>query len=496
MINNKYDRFIEISKKIHALSTAAGMLSWDQEVYMPSNGAALRATQISTLSGMIHELYTSEEYVSIVSELKNESQLTDIQKCNINETYKSIEKSKKFSKEFVENLSKVISESFVAWHKAKEKSDFSLFQPHLEKLVKLNQEKATILGYKNHPYDALMDEYEPNLTVSFLDHLFSGVKNQLIDFVKPIIANSNIDDSFFVGNFPHELQKEFSTKLLKEMGYDFNSGRIDIASHPFCIGFYPLDTRITYRYKENDISEIIWSITHEGGHALYEQGLNPDFCGLPMGNAVSLSIHESQSRLWENNVTRSLEYWEYYLPILKSMFPNELVNVSPEQFFRACNKVTPSLIRTNADELTYHFHIMIRYEIEKGLIDGSILVKDLPQIWNMKYKEYLDIDVPNDKEGVLQDVHWSHGSFGYFPTYSLGSFYAAQFFHAAQQNISNLMSNISKGELIELRNWLKKEIHEHGMFYSSNDLCKKVTGEELNFDFFMNYVKEKYQSFV
>jgi carboxypeptidase Taq len=276
------------------------------------------------------------------------------------------------------------------------------------------------------------------------------------------------------------------------MGYDFDSGRQDISAHPFSSHFSPQDARVTTRIDENNLSEMIWSCIHEGGHALYEQGILSENYGTPLGNSVSLGIHESQSRLWENHVGRSLEYWKYNYPSLKSLFPDKLKNVDYYKFYEATNNVKPSLIRTNADELTYHLHVLIRYEIEKGLIEGSIDVKDLPTIWNKKYFDYLGIKVPSDSKGVLQDIHWSHVSFGYFPTYTIGSFYAAQFFYKASAEIDNIETKIGNGDFVELLDWLRKKVHIYGERYDAKVLCERITGEELNFKYFMQYVTKKY----
>lgn len=491
-MNEHYEEFLKESKKIAALYSAAGVLGWDQEVYMPTNGAALRAEQNAVISGIIHELRTSDKYVDLVQKLLEDKSLDATAQCNVKETWKGIERGRKFSTEFIQHLSKTVSESFTAWHTARTENKFEIFAPHLEKLINIKKEEANIVGYTEHPYNALIDEYEPGAKVKDLDILFDDVKDQLVEFTKKIFVKPVSDDQFFFKDFPYEGQRDFCHQLLTDMGYDWNSGRMDIAPHPFCIGFYPNDTRITYRYKVNDLSEIIWSITHEGGHALYEQGLKVEHAGLPAGGAISLAIHESQSRLWENNVSRSKGYWEHYMPLLQKTFPGKLDAVTALDFYKACNKVSPSLIRTNADELTYHFHIMIRYEIEKKLMDGSLSVNDIPKTWNTLYKNYLNIEVPNDKDGCLQDVHWSHGSIGYFPTYSLGSFYAAQFFDAAKRDLPTLTEDIKKGELLGLREWLRENIHQHGMVFSAEEICKRVTGEPLNFSHFMNYAKEKY----
>jgi carboxypeptidase Taq len=294
-------------------------------------------------------------------------------------------------------------------------------------------------------------------------------------------------------DYDKSLQWDFGIELLRKMGYDFAAGRQDISTHPFTTSFSGSDVRVTTRINQNDLNEMIWSTIHEGGHALYEQGLPDSEYGLPSGEAISLGIHESQSRLWENNVGRSLPFWKANFEELKSYFPENLAEVSATEFYKAMNIVKPSLVRTAADELTYHFHILIRFEIEKQLMEKALSVNDLPTLWNKKYKEYLDLDVPDDASGILQDIHWSHGSFGYFPTYSVGSFYAAQFFAKAKKDIPELNENIGEPEMKKLLVWLRDNIHIHGRTYNSDEVCVRVTGESLNFNYFMDYARGKYK---
>ena len=487
-----YKRYQEIMAKIADVNYASSVLSWDQETYMPEKGAETRAQQLSTLAGISHELSTANELGEVLEKLSNDASLDAKQKKNISESLKDYKDRKKYSTAFVQQMSKSISECFQSWQKAKKENNFSLYAPHLEKLVKLKREECELLGYENHPYNAMLNQYEPKAKTADIEILFKNVRHQLVDFVKKISEKPQNNEAFMHTHFPKDKQWDFGIDLLKQMNYDFDGGRQDISSHPFTTSFGVNDVRVTTRINENNLNEMIWSCIHEGGHGLYEQGLNPDDYGLPTGEAISLGIHESQSRLWENNVGRSRAYWKANYKLAQKYFPENLKNVSEEDFYKAANIVKPSLIRTSADELTYHFHVMIRFEIEKALIEGSIEVKDLPSYWNKKYKEYLNIDVPNDSEGVLQDIHWSHGSFGYFPTYSLGSFYAAQFFAQAQKEIPNLEDLISKGEMLPLLNWLREKIHRFGKLYSAEELCIKVTGEKLNFDHFINYAKTKY----
>jgi carboxypeptidase Taq len=491
-MSEKYEQYKAKMQQLADISHAASVLNWDQEVYMPSKGAKFRAQQLATLAGLHHQFFASPELGELLEELSHDENLTFEQKRNIKLSLKDYTDNKKYTTEFVQKMSKTVSEAFVNWQEAKQKSDFSIFAPKLKELVALKREECEILGYNDHPYNALLNQYEPGITVAELDDIFAGVKKQLVPFVKQIFNAPQNDESLMFQHYDKDKQWQFSLDLLKNMGYDFEAGRQDISTHPFTTSFSSQDVRVTTRIKENDLSEIIWSTIHEGGHALYEQGLLPENYGLPQGSACSLGIHESQSRLWENNVGRSLAYWKYHFPKLKQYFPEQLKNYTEEDFYKAMNIVKPSLIRTNADEVTYHFHILIRYEIEKELIAGNIEVEELPLIWNKKYKEYLDIDVPADDKGVLQDIHWSHGSFGYFPTYSIGSFYAAQFYQQAKKEINGLETMMENGDTSKLLEWLREKIHKHGRIFEANELCEKVTGEKLNFQYFMEYAQQKY----
>ncbi len=359
-------------------------------------------------------------------------------------------------------------------------------------MVAICREEAELAGYQSHPYDALLDVYEPDAKTKDLARLFKDVREQLTKFVKTIRQRSPIKNQFLYQHYEHKKQWEYGLHLLKNMGYDFEAGRQDISEHPFTINFSPEDVRVTTRIDENNFANMTWSCIHEGGHALYEQGLPTTQYGLPLGTFISLGIHESQSRLWENNVGRSLVYWKAHYKKLKKLFPENLKAISVKKFYRGINKITPSLIRTESDELHYHFHILIRFEIEKALIENSLKVNDLEEAWNAKYKDYLGLKVLDARRGILQDIHWSHGSIGYFPTYSLGSFYAAQFFQQAQKDIPDLLKNIEGGNNQPLLDWLRRNIHRHGRFYNAEELCEKVTGEKLNFKYFMSYVEKKF----
>ena len=489
---NNYNDYVKHSKKIADINMSMAVLGWDQETKMPKNGSRFRAQQLSTLAEISHELSTNKDYGNLLINLNSDDSLNSDQIRNVSLSLKAFNKSKKYKSEFIIEESKLVSNAFQKWRLAKEKNDFLIFESSLTKLVDLRIKECQILGYDNHPYDALLNQYEPGLTTNEVDEIFSNVKEFLVPFIKKISKSNKIDDSFYYQKYSHRKQWEFGIELLKKMEYNFDSGRQDLSAHPFSTHFSPEDTRVTTRIDEDNLSEMIWSCIHEGGHALYEQGILSENYGLPLGETISLGIHESQSRLWENNVGRSLEFWKYNYESLKSIFPNQLSDVNVEDFYKAANNVKPSLIRTNADELTYHLHVLIRYEVEKALIEGKIMVKDLPEIWNLKYQEYLGMEVPSDSLGVLQDIHWSHGSFGYFPTYTIGSFYAAQFFNQAKIENPNLLKEIEDGNNKNLLNWLRKHIHNNGKRLDAHQLCEKISGEKLNFKYFKEYVIEKY----
>lgn len=487
-----YTRYTELLSEIADISYATALLHWDLETYMPKNGHARRAQQIGTLSKLAHEKLVDPELKKLVDGLLADLPKEKKQARNIELTARDLKRKTLFDAKFVEETSRATSEAFYHWQEAKKANDFSIYAPYLQKVIDLKRKEAGIVGFEDHPYDALCDEYEPDCTVEKLDRLFDGVKNDLKPLLDAIKAKPQVNDSFMDQYFNHNNQWDFGIEVLKDMGYDFDGGRQDLSSHPFTINFGAKDVRVTTRVSEETFNEMLWSCIHEGGHALYEQGLPDSDYGLPSGSAVGLGIHESQSRLWENNVGRSLAFWEWKFARLKEIFPTQFEGVSAMDFFKAMNKVEPSLIRVNADELTYHFHILIRYEIEKAIMEEKLNAADLPSAWNAKYKEYLGVDVPSDSQGVLQDIHWSHGSIGYFPTYSIGSFYAAQFHAAAEKQIGTLDPNDARPYLKNLLGWLRENIHQYGRQYGSDELSERITGEPLNAKYFMDYAQKKY----
>jgi carboxypeptidase Taq len=487
-----YASYVTTLHRIADVRAASAVLQWDQETHLPPKGAHFRGQQISTLSELAHDLFSKESLGNLLQELAQKTDLSIQQKRNIERTLEDYTKNKKYTSAFVRALSEQINKAFHSWIEARKQNNFSVYEKDLDALVKLKREEAEILGYTEHAYDALLDEFEKGASVSLLDKTFAHLLPQLKTLYQKILAAPQVDDSFLLQNFPKEEQWKWGLHIIKALHFDFEAGRQDISEHPFSTSFSAQDVRITTRINEADFGNMTWSCIHETGHALYEQGLPIEYYGLPLGEPCSYSIHESQSRLWENNVGRGKAFWQHYYPQLQHHFPQQFKATTLDQFYKGINKVQPSLVRTEADEISYHFHVYIRYELEKRLIEGSLQTSDIPEFWNESYKTYLDVSVPDDKRGCLQDVHWSHGSFGYFPTYSLGSFYAAQLFAKAKEEVQNLDNEIANGNTLPLLLWLRNKVHSKGRYNTSENLCKEITGEGLNAGYFMNYAQKKY----
>jgi carboxypeptidase Taq len=487
-----YQEYEAHLRKIADIKYAMALLQWDQETYMPPKGAGFRARQTATLSETAHRMFTEENFRNLLLELKGRSGLDDAQQKNIALSWYDYSQQEKLPAAFVRQLSEAVSKSFESWLNARKLNDFHHFQPDLSALVTLKKQEADLLGYEQHPYNALLNQYERGITVSQLDQLFGSLTPPLKELLDNIAGRPQVDNGFLKQYFPKQQQWDFGIGILKELGFDFEAGRQDISEHPFTTNFSSQDVRVTTRVDENDFGNMTWSCIHECGHALYEQGLPAAQYGLPLGEYASLGIHESQSRLWENNIGRGLDAWQHFFPLAQEFFPEQLGAIPLAAFYKAINRVQPSLVRTEADELTYHFHVLVRYELEKKLVNGSLPVADIPHFWNEQYRSLLGVSVPDDKQGCLQDVHWSHGSFGYFPTYSLGSFYAAQFFAAAQKQLINLPGEIRKGNFKPLLDWLRIHIHAHGRKFLSGELCEQITGEALDIQYFLQYARNKY----
>ena len=487
-----YTTYVDRMQKIADIKYAAAVLEWDQETYLPPKGAEARSRQLASLSEIAHEWQTARDLGELLRELQQRGELAEDERRNVDLSLEDYNKQSRFTPAFIRRLSETSSRAFHSWLQARSANKFSVFQEDLQQLVALKKEEAELAGYEQHPYNALLDNFEKGCTTTLLDKVFSDVRAPLKDLLRHISARPQVDDSFLHKHFPRNGQWDFGLEIIRQLGFDFEAGRQDLSEHPFTTSFNARDVRITTRIDENNFNHMTWSCIHEAGHALYEQGLPTRYYGLPLGEFASLGIHESQSRLWENNVGRSLAWWQPLYPRLQAMFPAAFDAVGIEGFYKAINKVTPSLIRTEADEVSYHFHIMIRYELEKLLIDGSIAVPDIPAWWKDNYASWLGVGVPDDKNGCLQDVHWSHGSFGYFPTYSLGSFYAAQFFQSAINQDINIAASLRDGETAPLLGWLRSRIHCHGRRFTSEQLCQNATAEGLDIRYFLDYLRNKY----
>lgn len=486
---------------IHHLKDAAALLSWDQETYMPPGGGEARADQIATLQTLAHQQFVSpdiadwlEEFIDPTTgqEHRHLASLDDSTRAFLRETWRDFSKAQKLPSEFVNRLERECSLAQQVWVEARKRNDFAAFLPHLRTIVDLKLEEVQYRGFSDSPYNALLDTYEPGATVAQLQPLFSTLRSGLTTLLEHIKhAPRQPDDRLFHQVYDHDNQLAFSKLVLTRMGYDFHRGRLDLSAHPFTTSFHPTDVRITTRVFENDLPSCLFSSIHEGGHGLYDQGLPREHYGNPLGESISLGIHESQSRLWENCVGRSLPFWRYFFPLLQEHFPRQLKNVTLDQFYAAINSVKPSLIRVEADEVTYNLHIMVRFEIEWDLMEGRIHVEDLPAIWNDKMQEYIGITPERDAEGVLQDVHWSFGAVGYFPTYTLGNLYAAMLYAQVKTEIANLEGEIAQGNLLPLKEWLHEKVHRWGRQWQAHELIQRITGRPLDAQPFLEALRKK-----
>ncbi|RSK25829.1 carboxypeptidase M32 [Bacillus sp. HMF5848] len=496
-ITKRVEQFKKLDEKITHLSSISGLIGWDEKVMAPKKGRPIFAKAIGTLQTEIFSLSVSEEMGALLEELTEENafqQLDDVTKARVRERATFYKKSNQIPASLYNEYSITCSEAGIAWEQARKDNDFNHFAPFLEKIVAYKKQFAEIFGYEKHPYDALLDEFEPGLTVEKLDPIFSELRKSSVALLHRIQQSSSVPNKeIFEQDYNIEAQKQFNRYILPLIGFDLEAGRLDETVHPFAQTINTHDVRITTRYLKDNVRSAIFGTIHEAGHGIYEQQVDPNYEGTVLQSGTSFGIHESQSRFLENMVGRSKAFWTYFYPALQKHFPDQLKEVSLDEFYRAVNLVEPSFIRVEADELTYNLHIMIRYEIEKGLISGEIAVTDLPKIWNEKVEEYLGITPPNDTLGVLQDVHWSFGGIGYFPSYSLGNLYAAQILYTITKEIPDFYEEIAKGNFAVIQSWLREKIHQHGKFYTPDELIVRVTGEELNASYLVQYLEDKYK---
>ncbi len=485
--------------QIAHLKGVSALLSWDQEVMMPPQAVNSRSRQAEVISEQIHLLHTSDQFraalaVDVILETGELKAAFDpIEQKALVLIYRDWKKAMCLPVVFVSEFAYLLSQSQHAWQQARSKNDFSIFAPYLEKVIAKNREKATLLGFKDQPYDGLLDEFEPGMTASELTPLFTRLREQLLPVLKSVVATQS-DPLEWPGQFDASRQWRLCQGLLAKMTFDSERGRMDQSTHPFTTQFHPTDVRLTIRLNEKTPLEAISGTMHEGGHALYEQGLSPEWFGTPIGEASSLGVHESQSRIWENCVGLSRPFWDGFYPTLQNVFPEVLKEMSLDAFYHKVNHISPSLIRVDADELTYHMHIFIRYEIEQLIFRDGVPVSDLPGHWNRLYQDYLGVAPPNDALGILQDVHWSCGLFGYFPTYTLGTLMSHQFFDQALLEIEGLEDDIKAGQFGRFSMWLKDKIHCHGRGKTAKELVMDICGQEISEVSFLNYLKTKYLS--
>lgn len=482
-------------KEITNLNNAAAVLGWDQQTYMPPGGAAARAEQISTLTKLSHEMFTSDKIGELLESLSQAGFDYDSDEASlVRVTQRDYEKARKLPPKLVEEMSRTFSLGQQIWTEARAESNFAKFQEILEKIVDLNIQAAEAYGYEEVIYDALLDLYEPGMKTAEVNQVFAELKKELVPLVQTISEKKElVDDSVLGLEYDEDAQWQFGLLPLKAIGYDMSRGRQDKSAHPFTTSFSINDVRITTRIHKNRLPSALFGTLHEGGHALYEQNSDPALEGTPLAGGASLGVHESQSRLWENVVGRSREFWQYYYPKLQEFFPDQLQRVTLEDFYRAINKSEPSLIRVEADEVTYNLHIFLRFELEQDLLAQRLNVADLPEAWNAKMDAYLGLTPPDDARGVLQDIHWSGGSLGYFPTYTLGNILSLQFYDQAAQDLSDLPDQFSQGQFEALFTWLKDNIYRHGQKFTANELIHRVTGDEgIQAGPYLTYVKQKY----
>ncbi|GAB4448137.1 MAG: carboxypeptidase M32 [Anaerolineae bacterium] len=495
LVEEKLNRLKAGLKDVTNLQNASALLGWDQQTYMPPGGAAARAEQTATLDRLAHELFTTDEIGALLAELSSAGFDYDSDDAALlRVARREYNKARKLPPPLVEEMSRTFSLAHQNWQQARAEKDFSRFQDILSKIVDLNIQVAEAYGYDENIYDALLDQFEPEMKTAEVDAVFAELKAGLVPLVRAIVANRGaVDDSPLKQDFDEAAQWDFGLIPLQAIGFDSERGRQDKSAHPFTISFSVNDVRITTRVQKNSFPSSLMSTLHEAGHAIYEQGSHPALDGTLLAGGTSLGVHESQSRLWENVLGRSRPFWQFYYPQLQAFFPRQLGAVSLEQFYRAINKVEPSLIRVEADEVTYNLHIFLRFELEQDLLTGRLAVADLPAAWNAKMEAYLGLTPPDDGVGVLQDVHWSGGSMGYFPTYTLGNVLSLQFYSQTLADIPDLPEQYARGEFGALHAWFAEKIHRHGRKYTTTELIRRVTGDDgIKAGPYLAYIKQKY----
>lgn len=491
-INSTYDSLINHLQKAFYLKSSLQLLQWDAQVNLPQNSGDIRASQIAILSEIVHDKLTDPEIGNCLAELEsNCDKLSQEQLTVFKETKKTYDRLIKLPSEFVAKKAETQSHAYLAWVEARKNSDFKQFIPYLQKQLDFAIEEANIVNSHSNPYDYWIDQHDPDLNVQFIEYHFFELKKDLVPLYSQLINSPIKADLTLLKGFPIDKQEVFVREISEKIGFDYTRGRLDRSVHPFC-GGNPLDIRMTTRYNENVPFDSLFSSIHETGHALYEQGLPKEHIGTPLSEAIGMAVHESQSRFWENQIGRSRAFWHYFEPRYRELFPDSLKNINSDLLYLLINAIERNPIRVDSDEVSYNLHIILRFELEKQLFDGSLKIVDLPEKWNASSEEILGLTPKNDKEGVLQDVHWSVGAFGYFPSYTLGNMLAAQLWYTIIQDITSFEQKISKGDFSSLLQWLRTHVHQWGKQYNTRDLIQNITREPLNSKYLIKYLKSKY----
>ncbi len=491
-----YSTLARLGRERATLGSVLALIGWDQETYMPDAAAAGRAEQAAMLSGMVHERLISDAFADALAACEADPEISpgSPESAAVREFRRDHDRARKIPTDLVSELARTGSRAQETWKKARETNDFAMFAPVLEKVIGLTLEKARHLGTPvgGELYDALLEEYEPAGRASEIDAIFKPLGARLSDLIKTMNTNGTPPDQGPLSpRIPEANQHTFGTFVLTQIGFEFDRGRLDTTTHPFCSGLAPGDTRLTTRYRDERFTDALYGSMHEAGHGMYEQGLPKDGpFGSPLSEAISLGIHESQSRLWENLVGRSREFWTWAMPHAKQMLPG-LEAYSVDEMFRAVNTASPSYVRVEADEATYNLHVMLRFEIERAIASGDLPVKEIPGYWNARFKELLGLEVPDDRRGCLQDVHWSFGLFGYFPTYTLGNLYASQFWETMHREMPLMIDRMAEGDFSGIKTWLNEKIHAHGRRYRAGELCEMLTGEALSPEPLMRHLETR-----
>jgi carboxypeptidase Taq len=490
-----YTELIQRIKECHLLGSCGSVLGWDERTYMPRRGSSLRADQVALLARLTHEMLTAPRIGELLVQLEGSAWNGEgsVQKANVREIRRSYLRAIKLPKELVEEIARVTTRAQQVWQEARQANDFAAFQPWLQKIVELKRQEAQAVGIGETAYDALLDEYEPGATSAAISQVFTALRQELVPLIDALIASGRKPRrEILEREYPIAQQEAFGRAAAAAIGFNFEGGRLDVTTHPFCSGIGPGDCRITTRYNPHRFNDAFFGILHEAGHGIYEQGLVPDHYGTPAGSPASLGIHESQSRLWENQVGRSRPFWEHFFPRAQQTFSQALRDVGLEDFVFAINEVQRSFIRVEADEATYNMHIILRFELEQALLSGDLQPAQVPAAWNEKFQKSFGLMPSTPALGCLQDIHWSMGGLGYFPTYTLGNLYAAQFMEQARQDLDDLDGDFRRGEFSRLKGWLNEKIHRPGHCNSAADLCRQVTGKPLGHQPLMNYLRRKY----